>query len=385
MTDEQRVSGERVSGEHLPGEDDRARLERLAAIFEHSTDAIVGKTLDGTITDWNAAAERAYGWRTEEAVGRHISMVFPPDRQQELADILGHLRRGEEMPPHETERLRKDGSLFRALVTVSPIRDHTGRAIAGSKTALDLTEVLRRQREEEAVRRRDQILAAVSHDLKTPLTAILGTAQMLARRAARMDHHEAKYLMEGLDRIHGAGTRMAGMMDELLDAAQLEAGEPLALRPEPTDLVALARDAAADHRHGAAGHELRVDARVPEVVGTWDCARLRRVLDNLLSNAVKYSPAGSEVVIEVYPEPAAGEADGRGWAVLRVRDRGIGIPAADLPRLFERFHRGSNTGGVPGTGVGLAGARLIVEQHGGSIEVNSREGAGSTVTLRLPL
>jgi PAS domain S-box-containing protein len=165
MTDEQRVSGGIYRGE-----DDRTRLERLVAIFEHSTDAIVGKTLDGTITDWNAAAERAYGWRAEEAVGRHIGMIFPPDRQQEMVDILERLRRGEETPPHETERLRKDGSIFPVLVTVSPIRDRTGRVVMGSKTSLDLTDVLRRLAERS--RLEGALLAAreFAHLLQNDLT-----------------------------------------------------------------------------------------------------------------------------------------------------------------------------------------------------------------------
>src|SRR5919199_5545924 len=170
------------SGEHLAGEDDRARIERLAAIFEHTTDAIVGKTLEGIVTDWNPAAERTYGWPAAEAIGRNLEFVFPPDRKQELVDILEHLRRGEEVGPYEALRQRKDGSLFPALVTVSPIRDRTGQVIAGSKTALDLSNLRRREVAEEALRLRDEFLATVSHDLQQPLTTIRGQAQVLRRQ-----------------------------------------------------------------------------------------------------------------------------------------------------------------------------------------------------------
>jgi signal transduction histidine kinase len=113
------------------------------------------------------------------------------------------------------------------------------------------------------------------------------------------------------------------------------------------------------------------------VIGDWDGPRLRRVLDNLLSNAIKYSPAGGEVVVTL-------AADGDS-AVLRVRDQGLGIPAEDLPHIFERFRRARNAAEIVGTGLGLSGARQLVEQHGGTIQVESQEGAGSTFTVRLPL
>ena len=109
--------------------------------------------------------------------------------------------------------------------------------------------------------------------------------------------------------------------------------------------------------------------------------RLEQVFDNLLANAIKYSPLGGDIHISVYQETV----DRQGWAVVSVRDDGIGIPAGDLPKLFTWFHRAANVGGIPGSGLGLAGARAIVEQHGGAISVASSEGSGSTFTVRLPL
>jgi signal transduction histidine kinase len=144
--------------------------------------------------------------------------------------------------------------------------------------------------------------------------------------------------------------------------------------------VEIVREAAAAVR-GTTGHRLRVDAAADELRGLWGGRRLERAVTNLLSNATKYSPPGTEVAVTI-----AREDDVRGaWAVVSVRDRGIGIPAADLPHVFDRFRRGGNVGRVPGAGVGLAGVRQIAEQHGGSVAVESREGAGSTFTLRLPL
>ena len=375
---------ERLDGEHLPGEDDRARLERLAAIVEHSTDAIVGKTLDGVVTDWNPAAERIYGWTAAEAVGRDIAFVFPPDRLPELAGILDHLRRGEEVGPHETERLRRDGSAFPALVTVSPIRDRSGRVIAGSKTALDLSELRRRQVAEAALRLRDEFLASASHDLQQPLTAILAQAQLLHRQLSRGQHVDQERLVAVLASIASAARHMGAQIAGMVDEARVEAGRPLPLERAPADLVAFARELVAEHAQATETHALAFEAAVPVLVGQFDALRLRRLLGNLLANAVKYSPAGGEVAVSVARED---DERGRPWAVLAVADTGLGIPAADLPRVFERGFRAGNVaaGPIAGTGLGLDGARLVAEQHGGTITVASREGEGSTFTVRLPL
>jgi signal transduction histidine kinase len=126
-------------------------------------------------------------------------------------------------------------------------------------------------------------------------------------------------------------------------------------------------------------HALRVVTATPELVGDWDRQRLIRVVENLLNNAIKYSPEGGEVIVFV-------AQDESGDAVVRVQDRGIGIPAKDLPHIFERFYRAGNAAGrMAGTGIGLAGARQIVERHGGTVTVESEEGVGSVFTLRLPL
>jgi signal transduction histidine kinase len=170
-------------------------------------------------------------------------------------------------------------------------------------------------------------------------------------------------------------------------------GRSLRLRCELCDLVALVQQAAADQQRMTERHRLRVESALPTLVGTWDAARLRRVLDNLLANAVKYSPAGGEVTVSLetadrvptgpQEDPMGGQ--GRAWAVLQVRDQGVGIPAADQAHIFERFWRGGNVGHIAGRGLGLAGVRHIVQQHGGSIDLQSQEGAGSTFTIRLPL
>jgi signal transduction histidine kinase len=175
---------------------------------------------------------------------------------------------------------------------------------------------------------------------------------------------------------------MAGQIEELLDVAQLQAGQSAPLRSRPTDLVDLVRGVMAAHEGDLAGHRLRLDAPPEPIVGRWDAVRIRRVVENLVSNAIKYSPAGGEIVVAVRPE----RGDGHAWAVFSVRDHGIGIPAADLPSIFSSFFRGSNVDAeTGGFGLGLAGAHQIVIQHGGRIDVTSEVGVGTTFTVRLPL
>jgi len=251
--------------------------------------------------------------------------------------------------------------------------------VGASLLLLALVQRLRwaQTRAEAAVRERDAVVALVSHDLKNPLTAITGQVRLLQQRAVTDGTTLDGRLATGLDRIDAAATRLARLVNELLDVAQVQAGAPLALERRPTDLVALARRAAAEHQPSGATHRIHVAADVPRLVGLYDAFRLERVLDNLLSNAIKYSPAGSDILVTVGQAPD-------GTATLSVRDRGLGIPAADLPRVFERFHRAGNVAGhIQGTGLGLAGVRAIIAQHGGRITLDSTLGRGTTVTVTL--
>src|SRR4051812_32346311 len=188
---------------------------------------------------------------------------------------------------------------------------------------------------EASLRVRDETLATISHDLRTPLTSIRALAQLLQRRLNRGSEVSPDELVERLGRIEDQTILMARMIDDLLDVARLEAGRPLDLRRERCDLVALAEQTVADLQRTTEHHRLRVLADEPEVVGELDCARLERVLLNLLTNAVKYSPDGGDVEVTIGRESGpSGQV-----AVLAVRDSGIGIPLQDLPRVFERFYR----------------------------------------------
>jgi signal transduction histidine kinase len=231
---------------------------------------------------------------------------------------------------------------------------------------------------QEALRTRDEFLAAAAHDLKSPLSTIKIGAQMLVRRLLRDAPGDAQAVREGLARIDQTATRAAAQVDELLDLARLQMGGPLELERQPLDLLELTRGVLAQHAVTSERHELRLESDEPELVGDWDEPRLRRVVGNLVDNAIKYSPNGGLVEVRVNREDDE--------AVLAVRDHGVGIPAAEMERIFERFQRAANVvGRIKGTGLGLASARHIVEAHQGTIRVESREGEGTTFTVRLPL
>lgn len=231
----------------------------------------------------------------------------------------------------------------------------------------------------DAARRLEQehedFLSAILHDLKTPLTSVRGYTQMAQRQADRLAPLNAD-LPRYIGQIDQGTTRLLGLIDELTDATRARLGQELALHRLPTDVVALARGVVAQHA-GLTAHRVTIAASPPALDAAVDAARLERVLDNLLTNALKYSPAGGDIEVRVTRE---GDA-----AVIAVRDHGLGIPVADLPHIFAPFQRGSNVGRIEGTGMGLAGARHIVEAHGGALTVESAEGVGSTFTVRLPL
>jgi PAS domain S-box-containing protein len=285
--------------------------------------------------------------------------------------------------------LRVKGQVVGALVAWrrGPGQPHTQAELSmleelADRAALAIDNARLYQHMEAAVRVRDEVLGAVSHDLKNPITIVKVQAQRLAQRLRRGGRIQTQVLLEALGEIDAAAGRMNTWIDELLDVARLQVGQELALNRAPTDLVGLVREAVADHQRATQQHTLHLSSTVTELVGDYDAPRVRRVLDNLLSNAIKYSPDGGDVEVRL----AVAESGPGQWAVLQVIDRGIGIPAADRPRIFERFHRGGNVAGrIAGTGIGLAGAARIVEQHGGRIEVESEEGQGSTFSVWLPL
>jgi signal transduction histidine kinase len=233
---------------------------------------------------------------------------------------------------------------------------------------------------EAAIKLRDEVLAGVSHDLAGPLARIRLYAELIQAESGQIKPADiADQMGQWSERIVFATGTMKTIMQELVDVARLQMGQALQLDLRPTDLVGLARRLVGEHQ--AAGRLIRLESDCAELVGRWDESRLSRVLANLLDNAVKYSPQGAAIEVHV----GLVQRDGEAHALLRVRDRGRGIPPEDLGRVFDRFYRGSNVDDeTSGSGLGLAVARQIVAQHGGAIEIDSQPGVGTVVTLRVP-
>lgn len=237
-----------------------------------------------------------------------------------------------------------------------------------------------------AVTQRDEFLTLISHDLKTPLTAVKIQTQLLQRLITAPIAPDRSRLITGLSAINDTTTYMGAMITELLDVALLQAGRPLELDRQQVDLTALL-DRVVAEQGVAESHQLISNLPPEPVTGCWDSVRLERALDNVLSNAVKYTPPGGTITVQLRRlDGDTLPANTPPAVMVEVADTGIGIPERDLPRVFEQFHRGANVvGRIEGSGVGLAGARRIIEQHGGNITVHSREGSGTTILIRLPL
>lgn len=304
-----------------------------------------------------------------------VEVVHPDDRARAAARWEEALATGSSFEGEM--RLRgADGAHRWFLTRCVPVRDETGAVVRWFGTSTDIEEV------HELAAERDTFLAAVAHDVKTPLTAVRGQAQLMQRRLQRRGAIDPETLGRALQAVIEAGDRAAALVDEMVDTARLGAGTSLELRRAPTDLVDLARIAAAEGQRSSDRHEFAVASPHADLIADVDGARLGRVLGNLVENATKYSPDGGRVEIRVEREDG-GEGP---VAAISVEDWGLGIPAGDIERIFERFRRGGNVAGrISGAGIGLSGARQIAEAHGGSLTARSVEGQGSTFMLRLPL
>jgi signal transduction histidine kinase len=230
---------------------------------------------------------------------------------------------------------------------------------------------------EDAVRLRDEFMAVTSHDMRTPLAAMRGYAQLALRHIHGDKPVDPTALERWLTDIDEGVMRLNRYVSEFLDASLIRGGQEVPLQLSPTDIVAIVRESVTEHRRTAERHDIELTSKAEQLTGRWDASRLARVVDNLLGNAVKFSPDGGSIGVHV----ARDGAD----AVVAVTDRGIGIPPADLRRIFAPAFRARNARRVVGTGLGLAGSHRLVTQMGGSIEVVSELGSGSTFTLRMPL
>lgn len=393
------VGASRVSGAPAQAPDGTDRREVpgvhdanawLAAVVNSSNDAVIGKLLDGTVVSWNPAAERLYGYAAGEVIGRSIRVVVPPDRPNEIDEILAIVRRGERVESYETVRVHKDGTRIDVSLTISPVISATGEILGASTVARDITarrhtdmalaraitQLERRNREllrsnEEL----DTFAAVASHDLAQPLQVAYGFLDMLnSDYAAALPATGQAWLRSSLASLD----RMRNLVHDILRYARTGAGEqlakPIAVR-EVIDVATAAVSVAVEERAA----ELTVD--VPgglRVLG--DEGQLALVLQNLLANAVKFVPPDRTPRVAVTARSADGDI------LVRVADNGVGIEPEHRSAVFEMFQRGTATiaGGYAGTGLGLAIVKKIVLRHGGAVWVEDHDDEGTVIALRLP-
>ena len=362
---------------------------RLAAIIESSDDAIVSKTLEGVIQTWNKGAERIFGWTADEVIGKPITIIIPPDRQEEEPQILARLRVGERVDHFETIRQTKDGRRIHVSVTISPIRDHTGRVIGVSKVARDVTLQKEFQQRlvaarvaaeeaqaaaEQANRAKDHFLSVLSHELRTPLTPVLGALGLIEQDATIPPH-----LAEQISMIRRNVETEARLVDDLLDLTRIARGK-VRLHYEVVDAHAVLRNVIVMFQRDIdeKGLTVAVALRARRFHVWADPGRFQQMLLNLLSNAVKFTPADGSITVRT------GNEDGR--IEIDVIDTGVGIEPDVLPRLFQPFEQGEQTISreFGGLGLGLSIVKSLAELHKATITATSGgKGEGATFTLRL--
>jgi signal transduction histidine kinase len=324
-------------------------------------------------------------------------VVVPPDAPEEAPLTLPVPVSSREVPvgdpvagallvPLEVEGVGVVGAL--RLAGVPAAVGHADRHVltilaTQAASALENARLLQGEQEaradaEAAVRVRNDFLTAASHDLRTPLTAIYGRVQLIQMSLANGRTLDRTWLETHMAAIHGAIRRMVATVEEITDAAQLQMGHPLSLHIDLVDvgeLVSTVTNTMLDASGPGRSALVVLDVPTPAVVAG-DRARLERVVQNIIGNAIKYSPKGAPIHVAVRDDDES--------VVITVRDSGVGIPADELPHVFTHFYRASTSIGIPGTGVGLAGSKTIVEQHGGQITLDSAVGKGTTVDVHLP-
>lgn len=360
---------------------------RVQAIVNNVVDGIITTDHEGIIDMLNPAAAHIFGCdHPGDLIGQGFAALLDERSVGGDKDYMAALTVAADNQGREIVGRRCDGTLFPMYIAMTRLQT-AGRTMY-TGIVQDITERKRFQaelldkerlnvaleKERELRLLKDRFISVMSHELRTPLTAIQLAADMLRKYGDRATEAEKR---ESLETIEAQVRNLSELVADVMSISKAEfMGERLNL--ETLDLETYLRDILESlsfahhrtHRLVFTGVDRRVEARV-------DRKLLRRALDNLLNNAIKYSPAGGEVRLSL-------ALDGD-EAVIRISDQGIGIPPADLPRLFEPFHRAANVERLPGTGLGLVIAKQAVEMHGGSISVESAAGQGTVFIVRLPL
>jgi two-component system, cell cycle sensor histidine kinase and response regulator CckA len=360
----------------------RDAAERLAALVTSSSDAIVGKTLEGVITSWNPAAERIFGYSAAEMIGETVFRLIPPEHHQAERDLLARVRRGERVDVTEVERVTKDGRRVWISLSVSPIRDRAGVIAGAASIKRDITErklLDERLRNAQRLQAVGQLAGGIAHEANNQMSVVLGGAHFLLKRTDLADAARAD-----IDLIRQAAERTAAITQQLLAFGRRQM---LQLREvNLNDVVqsigpVLRRSLTEDHR-------LNVRLGLLDGVVRADPRQLEQVLLNLTLNARDAMPQGGQLTIETFEiEVSPAEAGRTGmlpgaYEVLVVGDTGTGMDQATQQRMFEPFFTTKPTG--QGTGLGLSVVEGIVSQVGGHIRVESSPGHGARFTLYFP-
>ena len=365
---------------------ERKRAEQatrlLAAIVESSHDAIVSKSLNGVITSWNKGAEQLFGYSAEEAVGQNITLIIPPERGDEERTILEQLTRGERVDHFETVRMRKDGSLLDVSLTISPMRDASGRVVGASKLVRDITE---RKRAEEALRQAQtdlahasrlttmgEFTASLAHEVKQPIAAIVTEANTCVRWITR-DEPDLKEAREAAWRIVKGAKRASEIINRvgLLFKKGTPQRELVDVNEVAREMIVLLGDEASRH-FISIRTELAED--LPHVRG--DRVQLQQVLMNLIVNGVEaMHDVDGPRELTIKSQPAENNE-----LLLSVSDTGMGLPRQQADEIFNAFF----TTKTHGTGMGLRISRSIVESHGGRLWAADNSPRGASFCFTLP-
>lgn len=352
----------------------RKKLEhtqaRLAAIIDSSEDAIIGKSLDGTISSWNNGAESLFGYKASEVIGKNITILFPKDRFDEEAMILAKIRRGELVRHYESERVKKDGSRVPVSLTISPVRDGNGRIVGASKIARDISD--RKKREVEILEKNKELEAysySISHDLQAPLRKISHYVYMLQQKE-ELSPDAVKHLQSISRNVH----KMSDLINDLLAFSQVSRENVVKAKVDMQALVQNVIEEMVEPGNENIHFERR---NIPSAYG--DAKLIRQVLYNLIANALKYSRTKPEQEIEI-----GGETDDK-KATFFVKDNGVGFDVKYSKKLFKAFERLHTTSEFEGTGLGLAIVQQIISKHGGEVWADARVGEGATFYFSLPV
>ena len=381
----------------------RASDARFRAIFEGAAIAIAVTGTDGRLLDVNPALQAVLGYTAEEMRGRAFAEFSHPEDAATGTDAFLALVTGRTDRAESEQRFRrKDGQDVWAHMVISLVRDAAGRPQFVIGMGEDITERRRaeqaRRAAQEALARRDaeaaalqevdrlktEFLHTVAHELRTPLTLVHGFAELLRDRGPALGPAGVERLA---GHIYAGATQLARLVDDLVVFERLERGE-FAVRPAAVDLAPVLRQVIEGAQRRPGGRRVRavLPRRLPAYA---DAARVAQVTANLLDNALKYAPEGP-IVVRARRVGAARRPAGPGGAPavrVQVVDHGPGVPLAEQPRLWEKFYRGGRYAGlspVPGSGIGLAVARALVEAQGGQIGLDSRPGRGASFWFELP-